>query len=137
MKRQSRRRFIAGCSAVMAMGAASTIEVVAAVAPQLVVSQARWRRLVPLNAMRQDTFAALINTRFIAWNESKGDAVLPLRLTEVTSRPTAAVRRAPAPDDGFEKFSLLFAGIEATQLEQGIHRFFHPAIGLFDIFIVP
>jgi hypothetical protein len=49
--------------------------------------------------------------------------------------PAAAGQRAE--DEANEKFSLLFTGPPQMPLEQGIHRFLHPTIGIFDLFIVP
>lgn len=39
--------------------------------------------------------------------------------------------------NGFSAFSLVFLGDDALRLGQGIHRFSHPELGDFDLFIVP
>jgi hypothetical protein len=53
----------------------------------------------------------------------------------VTLQLTAVTRARPV--QGFEAFSLLFAGPEAVPLAQGTYAFSHDAIGTHPIFIVP
>lgn len=99
----SRRRFICSCSAI-AVSAAS--------APTLAIL----RRDVSLVKPGFNTFAALLNSPFVAASQS-------LELVEV-----AGAREA---------FAVLFRGDSTKPLPQDTYRFEHGRIGRFDLFIVP
>ncbi|MFT3830518.1 MAG: hypothetical protein QM691_12525 [Opitutaceae bacterium] len=73
------------------------------------------------------TFSALVDSPFRV-HRSDGPAVV-LRLAEANEE-----RRDPA----LENFTLRFASRNpALQLAQGSYRFEHPALGEFDLFLVP
>jgi hypothetical protein len=78
----------------------------------------------PLSGFNSKIFAAQLHTIF---KVVRGDEpALALELAEVTERET--------PPE-IELFFLVFRGPRAPRLEQKIHRFEHPVMGTFDLFI--
>jgi hypothetical protein len=78
----------------------------------------------PLLGFNSKIFAAQLHTIFKV--VSGGVPAVALELAEVTERETA-------PE--VELFFLMFRGPRAPKLEQKIHRFEHPVMGAFDLFI--
>jgi hypothetical protein len=77
------------------------------------------------------TFAPLVGETFVL--EAEPGTSFDVRLVEATDRSEApAARGAPrAP------FSLIFAGPPEPFLSQRIRRLDHPALGSFELFLVP
>jgi hypothetical protein len=89
-------------------------------------------RFMPLEKLNFQTFAGQLHTIF---HVVLGDGnVVPLELIEATE---GTPRQAGNQGTVYENFSLLFAGPLQPVLEQRIHSFQHPAVGRFEIFIVP
>jgi len=64
---------------------------------------------------------------------------IPLRLAEVQMKQVLPMdaRYGQSPEERRPPFSLLFKGPADLILPQRLYRFDHPAMGQFDIFIVP
>jgi hypothetical protein len=78
-------------------------------------------------------FSQMLGARFRVGNRS-GDSI-ELELVQVSPGGTIAKGGANLPE--YESFSLLFHGAQAGLLRQGTYAFEHPALGRFDLFIVP
>jgi len=122
--RINRRRFLLGCSA---------LTLTAGLAPA-----ACWSKLRQLQAVR------LEQIRFAAFSDQVGTVFhLPqppaaaLELIEAKLTPQLHPLAHLAADAPNEKFSLLFCGPRLPVLAQDTHVFEHPALGRFELFIVP
>jgi hypothetical protein len=80
-------------------------------------------------ALTADAFAACKGTEFAV--AAAGGAALPLTLIQVSR--FVAPPHSPRPDP----FSIEFVGPPQPVLPQAIYVFEHPAIGRFEVFIVP
>ena len=79
-----------------------------------------------LEKLTRDIFARHLNTHFQVDSGAARSAALELVEASV----------APAPL-GYEAFAIVFRGPSDRLLPQGMHRFYHDAIGAFDLFTVP
>jgi len=112
------------------MGATSPIRAMAA--PALAVVTKR----VLSGATRSD-WASQLNTPFHIHSATKGK--IKVTLAEVKMGQAAALKpgQLPRPDAGNERFSLIFSGCRSELLAQDTYRMDHPALGQFELFIVP
>ena len=81
-----------------------------------------------LDSLKEETFARLLNTKFMLHVQPGLD--VELELMEVTTGPVEKVGQGDC-------FSLVFRGPADIHLPQRIYTFEHPQIGSFDLFIVP
>ncbi|HEV2706679.1 MAG TPA: hypothetical protein VGV59_12200 [Pyrinomonadaceae bacterium] len=81
-----------------------------------------------LESLNEETFARLLNTKFVLHAEPGQDS--ELELVEVSSGPVEKEGQGDC-------FSLIFRGPTETLFQQRIYNFEHPQIGSFDLFIVP
>jgi hypothetical protein len=79
-----------------------------------------------LEKLTREIFARYLNTHFQVGGEAAHSAALELVEASAT----------PAPPS-YEAFSIVFRGPSDRPLPQGMHRFYHDAIGTFDLFTVP
>lgn len=80
-------------------------------------------------------FAALVGQTFRVDAGGVQPFAVQLNLVkDVTRQPDAA--RTPS-FAGQESFSLAFSGPKGQAFPQGLYRFLHPALGSFDLFVVP
>ena len=94
----------------------------------------RTLREVPLAELSCETLADHLNTTFHVHAGEQGR--LPLLLIRVDVKEPSPRENPNAPDAGFERFSLVFAGHRADSLPQETYFFEHPQIGRFELFIV-
>ena len=88
--------------------------------------------VTPLEKLTCANFAALVKTNFRVWIDTQNS--LELELAEVTPpRVTTGGLNSAA----YENFSLLFCGPADRVLPQRIYWFESPALGRFELFIVP
>ncbi len=78
--------------------------------------------------LRLQTFMPLLNTKF---EVVRGSEWVTLELAEVKDYAETNKKA------GLENFSLIFAAAPDKPLQQGLHDFEHPALGRFELFIVP
>ncbi|HEY6186183.1 MAG TPA: hypothetical protein VIW80_00785 [Pyrinomonadaceae bacterium] len=83
----------------------------------------------PLVFLSQGTFAPYLNTAFMI--QSKHMKAVEVKLVQVNS--TGPIPDRPAP--GKECFSLVFRGQQ--NISQDVYTFQHPALGKFDLLLVP
>ena len=124
--RRSRRRFLAGCSA---------LTLSAAVIPTSVLALPAGQRKNLLDPIGFNQFATCMGNSFRVWQ----DGVLAGHLVLVEAQPELPNPRvAPrAPDARNEKFSLIFEGSLDSPLTQNTYVFEHASLGGFLMFIVP
>jgi len=79
-----------------------------------------------LEKLTHDVFARHLNTHFEVEDRVARSGALELVEASAVNAPP-----------GYEAFSIVFRGPSDRLLPQGIHRFHHEAIGVFDLFIVP
>lgn len=108
-----------------------------ALAPWAVQSKSGGKSLlaVPLPGLRFETFAGQLNTLFVLHLGEGG--VVPLRLIRAEMKERTPRENSNAPDAGFERFSLVFAGRRGPLVPQESYVFEHPRIGRFEMFIAP
>jgi len=87
----------------------------------------------PLEQLTYHDFSKAVKSKFVVWVESQDS--LEFELTEVTTpRITVA---GGAKKSTYENFALLFKGPANRILPQKIYRFESPALGGFELFVVP
>lgn len=119
-----RRAFLKDCSLLAVAVAASPLAGLASPTRQTEVD---------LQDLPFGAFAGQLHSAFRAG--SGPDERVSLKLVE--ARPTLTRSKPNLPDAAFEKFSLLFRGPQDRRLVSAIHRFEHPSLGCFNLFIVP
>lgn len=112
----TRRKFIVSCSALATSAAALPLSSIFA---------GCCLRELATGEIRFETFAAQVNSQFVARNAA--GVPQSLKLVEATSRDSASG----------EHFSLLFRGDGHEPLDQETYSFEHARLGRIEIFIVP
>lgn len=90
-----------------------------------------------LDELTFSLFAGLLHTTFRV-DLAPGQTV-DVELTQASlaaAGPGLTTRPSPGAVS-YERFSLIFRGAQGDPLGQGIHRFEHPQVGRFRMFIVP
>ena len=106
-------------------------------APWAAASKPLWRTLrdVPLAELSFEMLADHLNTTFHVHAGVQG--MVPLQLIRMEVKEPSLRENSNAPDAGFERFSLVFAGSRTDRLPQESYTFEHSRIGRFELFIVP
>ena len=117
----NRRQFLWTCS---------VLTLSASLAPAACWTSPSPFREVGLDQLSYTGFSAQVGTLF---RLAHGSGPASLKLVEAKTLPS----HSPAEDARNEKFSLLFTGSKDRSLAQNTHRFEHPKLGTFEMFIVP
>ena len=129
----TRRKFLSGTA--KALGGAAWLS--ASAGTLALAGQADSRAADFGAALDLETFEPLVNTTFVVESEDKKREKLLLTRVQRMQVAQGANSKSSVRGPRLETFSLLFRQTGQGRLTQDTYQFFHPAIGKFEMFIVP
>ena len=122
---KNRRQFLSGCS-TLALAAVFSPDVLAAAVSARDASSEQ---------LSYATFSKYLGSTFVV--RQRGNPAVALELIRARQLSDSRLATASAPDDGHERFALMFRTARGAALVQSTYTFEHRQMGRFQIFIVP